>query len=124
MRVVFHYMEAVTNSGEPILITGETGVGKELIAKGMHLLGKQKGKLISVNLASLDDVAFSDTLFGHKKGAFTGANQDRKGFINQAGNNQGIAVSLLGISRTALNRRLNRRLKDTVNSKVYHRKVQ
>ncbi|MBF0383221.1 MAG: sigma-54-dependent Fis family transcriptional regulator [Magnetococcales bacterium] len=84
MQTVFHYMEAVSGTGEPVLVTGETGVGKELIAKGLHRLAGRSGKLVSVNLAGLDDVAFSDTLFGHKKGAFTGANQDRKGFISQA----------------------------------------
>jgi two-component system, NtrC family, response regulator HydG len=84
MQAVFHYMEAVSGTGEPVLVTGETGVGKELIARGLHCLSCRTGKLVSVNLAGLDDVAFSDTLFGHKKGAFTGANQDRKGFISQA----------------------------------------
>lgn len=84
MRAVFHYMEAISNSGEPVLITGETGVGKELIAQGLHELTQRSGKLISVNLAGLDDNAVSDTLFGHKKGAFTGANQERKGLISQA----------------------------------------
>ncbi|MBF0379900.1 MAG: sigma-54-dependent Fis family transcriptional regulator [Magnetococcales bacterium] len=84
MQAVFHYMEAVSGTGEPVLVTGETGVGKELIAKGLHRSSGRTGKLVSVNLAGLDDVAFSDTLFGHKKGAFIGANQDRKGFISQA----------------------------------------
>ncbi len=84
MRSIFHYMEAVSRSGESILITGETGSGKELIARGVHRLSGRTGDLVSINLAGLDDVAFSDTLFGHKKGAFTGALQDRKGFINQA----------------------------------------
>ena len=84
MRAIFHYMEAVADSGEPVLITGETGVGKELIARGLHQLGARSGKLVSVNLAGLDDTMFSDTLFGHRKGAFTGAFQDRKGFISQA----------------------------------------
>ncbi|MEG3639199.1 sigma-54-dependent transcriptional regulator [Magnetococcus sp. PR-3] len=84
MRATFHYMEAVADSGEPALITGETGVGKELIAQGLHHLGGRSGQMVSVNLAGLDDTTFSDTLFGHKKGAFTGADRDRKGIIQQA----------------------------------------
>ena len=84
MNSIFHYMEAISSSRESALITGETGVGKELIAQGLHDLSGRSGKLVSVNLAGLDDTAFSDTLFGHKKGAFTGANLDRKGFIAQA----------------------------------------
>ncbi|MBF0133866.1 MAG: sigma-54-dependent Fis family transcriptional regulator [Magnetococcales bacterium] len=84
MRTIFHYMEAIADTGEPVLITGETGVGKELIAQGLHRLGQRKGPLVSVNLAGLDDTTFSDTLFGHEKGAFTGAHQMRKGFVSQA----------------------------------------
>lgn len=84
MRTLFHYMEAVAETGEPIVITGETGVGKELIAKSLHQLGNPTGPLVSINLAGLDDTTFSDTLFGHEKGAFTGAHQARKGLISQA----------------------------------------
>nr|CRH07389.1 Putative two component, sigma54 specific, transcriptional regulator, Fis family [Candidatus Magnetococcus massalia] len=84
MQAVFHYMEAIADSSEPVLVTGETGVGKELIAQALHQLGGRQGKMLSVNLAGLDDTTFSDTLFGHKKGAFTGADQDRQGFIAQA----------------------------------------
>ena len=87
MRTVFHYMEAVADSSEPVLISGETGVGKELIAQGLHTLGRGgggRGSMVSVNLAGLDDATFSDTLFGHRKGAFTGAHQERKGFIAEA----------------------------------------
>ena len=84
MRAIFHYMEAIADSGEPVLITGETGVGKELIARGMHRLGGRTGRMVSVNLAGLDDATFSDTLFGHRRGAFTGAGQDREGLVRQA----------------------------------------
>lgn len=84
MRAIFHYMEAIAESGEPVLITGETGVGKELVAHALHLLDGRSGELVAVNLAGLDDATFSDTLFGHKKGAYTGANQERQGLIKQA----------------------------------------
>jgi len=68
----------------PVLITGETGVGKELIALAIHTISDRKGELVPVNVAGVDDTLFSDTLFGHKKGAFSGAEADRKGFIEQA----------------------------------------
>lgn len=84
MKALFHYMEAIANSGEWVLITGETGVGKELIAHALHQLANRNGEMVAINLAGLDDNAFSDTLFGHKKGAYTGANQDRKGLIAKA----------------------------------------
>lgn len=84
MHSIFQYTEAIAKSAEPVLVTGETGVGKELIARAFHTLSIRKGKFISVNVAGLDDHLFSDTLFGHKKGAFTDAHQERKGLVEQA----------------------------------------
>lgn len=84
MESIFRYVEAVASTGQPILITGETGVGKELIAKAVHKIGRPAGTFVPVNVAGLDDIVFSDTLFGHRKGAFTGADQNRDGLIRQA----------------------------------------
>jgi len=84
MRSIFQYIEAVSNSPRPVLITGETGVGKELIAKAVHNLSNRKGAFVPVNVAGLDDHVFADTLFGHKKGAFTDAREVRDGLIEQA----------------------------------------
>jgi DNA-binding NtrC family response regulator len=71
-------------SPQPVLITGETGTGKELVARTIHTLSNRKGNFVPVNVAGLDDNVFADTLFGHKKGAFTGADQARSGLIEQA----------------------------------------
>lgn len=84
MHSVFNYIESISNSQQPILITGESGVGKELIARAIHETSSCSGELVCVNVAGLDDNLFSDTLFGHKKGAFTGAEQARKGMIERA----------------------------------------
>ena len=84
MRAVFQYIEAIARTILPVLITGETGVGKELIAKAVHRLSGRQGDFLPVNVAGVDDHFFSDTLFGHKKGAFTGADRDRRGLIEQA----------------------------------------
>ncbi len=84
MRAVFQYIEAIAKTILPVLITGETGVGKELIAKAVHRLSRRQGEFVPVNVAGVDDHFFSDTLFGHKKGAFTGADRDRRGLIEQA----------------------------------------
>ena len=84
MRSIFQYVEAIALSPQPVLITGETGVGKELIAKAVHMLSKRRGDFVPVNVAGLDENVFADTLFGHKKGAFTGADQPRKGLVEQA----------------------------------------
>jgi len=84
MHSIFHYIEAIAPSSQPVLILGETGVGKELIGQPIHTLSKRKGKLVVVNVAGLDDNVFSDTLFGHVPGAFTGAQKIRQGLIEQA----------------------------------------
>lgn len=84
MFSIFHYVEAIAASPEPVLITGESGVGKELIAKVLHLLSRRNGSFIPVNIAGLDDTMFTDTLFGHKKGAYTSADLDREGLIQKA----------------------------------------
>jgi transcriptional regulator with PAS, ATPase and Fis domain len=84
MRTIFQYVEAIAPSPMPALITGETGVGKELIAASIHQLSGRSGAFIPLNVGGLDDHLFSDTLFGHQKGAFTGADRIRSGLIEQA----------------------------------------
>jgi DNA-binding NtrC family response regulator len=84
MRSIFQYIEAIAASPQPALITGETGVGKELVAKAIHTLSNREGAFVAVNVAGLDENVFADTLFGHKKGAFTGADQARSGLAEEA----------------------------------------
>lgn len=86
MHSLFKYIEAIAKTNLPILITGETGVGKELIATAIHKISGRTGELVPVNVAGVDDNLFSDTLFGHKKGAYTGAEKERRGLIEQAEN--------------------------------------
>jgi len=84
MHTIFQYVEAIAETVLPVLITGETGVGKELIATSIHQRSGRTGAFVPVNVAGLDDPFFSDTLFGHQKGAFTGADRPRRGLIEQA----------------------------------------
>lgn len=84
MRSLFTYLEAVGKSSQPVLITGETGVGKELIARATHDVSDRKGNFVAINVAGLDENMFLDTLFGHKKGAYTGADKAREGLIANA----------------------------------------
>ncbi len=84
MQAIFKYVEAIADSQEPVLITGETGTGKELLSNAVHECSKRKGAFVAVNTAGLDDNMFSDTLFGHTKGAYTGAMSERKGLIDKA----------------------------------------
>lgn len=84
MKAIFSYLEAVAPTEQPVLITGETGVGKELIARALHELSGRRGAFVPVNSGGVDDHVFSDTLFGHKRGAFTGADHARDGMIARA----------------------------------------
>jgi DNA-binding NtrC family response regulator len=84
MLAVLHYLEVVAVTTQPVLITGETGVGKELLARAIHTISARKGPFIAVNVAGLDDQMLSDTLFGHVRGAFTGADRVREGLLAQA----------------------------------------
>lgn len=86
MFQLFKYIESVGKSTQPVLITGETGVGKELFARAIHRLSQRKGEFVSINVAGLDDAMVSDSLFGHTKGAFTGAISTRKGLVETASN--------------------------------------
>lgn len=84
MRAIFQYVEVIGPSRQPVLVTGETGVGKDLLAKAIHASCRCKGEFVAVNVAGLDDAMFSDTLFGHKRGSYTGADQARDGLISRA----------------------------------------
>ena len=84
MRRLFAYAESVAGTGQPVLICGETGTGKELMARALHQLSGGSGEFVAVNVAGLDDNVFTDTLFGHVRGAFTGAEENRPGLIERA----------------------------------------
>lgn len=84
MLSIFQYIESVATTSQPVLITGETGVGKELIARIIHNSSKRNGHFTAVNAGGVDDNVLSDTLFGHVKGSYTGAHESRKGLIETA----------------------------------------
>ena len=80
LRAVTEQIEQVAKSNAPALIRGETGTGKELFARAIHELSQRKGKpFIAVNCAALPESVIESELFGHEKGAFTGAIATRKG---------------------------------------------
>lgn len=84
MHSIFKYLTAVVASQEPVLICGESGVGKGVLAKAFAGIARPDKPFVSVNIAGLDDQVFSDTLYGHIKGAYTGADHARAGLIQQA----------------------------------------
>jgi two-component system NtrC family response regulator len=87
MQAVLSVVERVSRSDATVLITGETGTGKELIAKGIHFAGKRADKpFIAINCGAIPESLIESELFGHRKGAFTGAVADAKGKFEEASN--------------------------------------
>ena len=85
MKKVFESILRSAASDSPVLISGETGTGKELTARTLFNLSETYSKVfIPVNCASIPDQLFESLFFGHKKGAFTGADKDHVGFFEQA----------------------------------------
>lgn len=85
MRAVYRMMEKVTPARTTVLISGETGVGKELVASAIHYNGPlRSGPFVSLNCAALSCDALESELFGHEPGAFQGAHSQRKGCFEQA----------------------------------------
>ena len=85
MSQVLNIAGRVASSNAPVLITGETGTGKELVAKAVHFAGSRRTKpFVAVNCAALPENLLESELFGHEKGAFTGADRQRKGRFEMA----------------------------------------
>ncbi len=80
MKKVFNVISKLAQVNTPVLIRGESGTGKELVAKAIHYNGPRKDeKFVTINLAAVPDSLIESELFGHEKGAFTGANERKIG---------------------------------------------
>ncbi|MFZ2445005.1 MAG: sigma-54 dependent transcriptional regulator [Syntrophobacteraceae bacterium] len=87
MRQVLATIEEVAPSSAPILITGETGVGKDMVAKAIHYRSERScGPFVALNCGSMSESLLESELFGHERGAFTGAVKARRGRLEMANN--------------------------------------
>ena len=85
MQIVYDQIAQVADSSSTVMINGETGTGKELVAQALHYNGSRaNGPFVKVNCAALPETLIESELFGHEKGAFTGAVASRKGRFEQA----------------------------------------
>jgi DNA-binding NtrC family response regulator len=85
MRKLYRDLALISPLPDPVLILGETGAGKELVAEEVHRLSNRRDKVVAINCGELSvDLAGSD-LFGHKRGAFSGSTETRQGLIAEAG---------------------------------------
>lgn len=84
MKELLAYASIMARSGTPVLITGDSGTGKELLAQGLHLAGTNpKGPFTPVNVAGVPESLFEGEFFGYVKGAFTGAEKDHPGYFER-----------------------------------------
>jgi DNA-binding NtrC family response regulator len=85
MRDVFAFVESVAQRDVPVMITGESGTGKEVAARTIHRLSRREGKpFVAINAAAIPESLIESELFGHERGAFTGAVATRQGVFEQA----------------------------------------
>lgn len=85
MRKLYAVIERVKDTDVPVLVTGESGTGKEVVARAVHSAGtRRKAPFIGVNCGAIPENLLESELFGHVRGAFTGADRDRKGLFREA----------------------------------------
>ena len=112
MQAIFQMIETVAEVQSTVLVTGESGTGKELVARAIHDLSPRAEKpFISINCGAFTETLLESELFGYKKGAFTGANTDRKGLF-EAANNGTIFLDEIGEMTTSMQVKLLRVLQE------------
>ncbi len=84
MRALRSLIERAAPLELPVLIQGPTGAGKELVAQALHAASGRSGRCVAVNACAIPEAMFEATLFGHVRGAFTGATADSRGFLEEA----------------------------------------
>ena len=84
MQEIFSIVQRIARTTSTVLISGESGTGKELIARAIHYNSGRRGKFVSINCGALPETLLESELFGHERGAFTGAIREKRGLFHEA----------------------------------------
>jgi DNA-binding NtrC family response regulator len=117
MQDVFNIVQRIARTMSTVLISGESGTGKELIARAIHYNSDRRGKFVSINCGALPETLLESELFGHERGAFTGAVRDKRGLFHEADRGT-IFLDEIGETSTAMQIKLLRVLQDRIVRKV------
>ncbi|HSP14234.1 MAG TPA: sigma-54 dependent transcriptional regulator [Thermoanaerobaculia bacterium] len=117
MQEIFSIVQRIARTMSTVLISGESGTGKELIARAIHYNSGRRGKFVSINCGALPENLLESELFGHERGAFTGAIREKKGLFQEADRGT-IFLDEIGETTLAMQIKLLRVLQDRVVRKV------
>ena len=117
MQDIFSIVQRIARTMSTVLISGESGTGKELIARAIHYNSDRRGKFVSINCGALPETLLESELFGHERGAFTGAIREKRGLFHEADRGT-IFLDEIGDTSTAMQIKLLRVLQDRIVRKV------
>ena len=117
MQEIFSIVQRIAKTMSTVLISGESGTGKELIARAIHYNSDRRGKFVSINCGALPETLLESELFGHERGAFTGAIREKRGLFQEADRGT-IFLDEIGETSTAMQIKLLRVLQDRIVRKV------
>lgn len=117
MQEIFSIIQRIAKTTSTVLISGESGTGKELIARAIHYNSGRRGKFVSINCGALPETLLESELFGHERGAFTGAIREKRGLFHEADRGT-IFLDEIGETSTAMQIKLLRVLQDRVVRRV------
>jgi two-component system response regulator PilR (NtrC family) len=117
MQEIFSIVQRIAKTTSTVLISGESGTGKELIARAIHYNSGRRGKFVSINCGALPETLLESELFGHERGAFTGAIREKRGLFHEADRGT-IFLDEIGETSTAMQIKLLRVLQDRLVRRV------
>jgi len=117
MQEIFSIVQRIAKTNSTVLISGDSGTGKELIARAIHYNSGRRGKFVSINCGALPETLLESELFGHERGAFTGAIREKKGLFTEADRGT-IFLDEIGETSTAMQIKLLRVLQAHVVRRV------